>query len=232
MRIGVLPDENAESLKKRYRPLQDYLAVQIGIPCELVVPDSYDHLIQLFHNHKVDIANFGGLTFLKTMTTYGALPLVSRDVDHEFTSYVLVRAKLDVQRLEDTRGLRFSFGAKLSTSGHLRPRHFLMERGIQPETFYAEVFYSGTHDRTATNIRDGVADIGVANARVIDRMFANGSLSHDDVRVLWQTPPYADYVWAIQEGIATDERLRIRDAFFVAFHGQTRARVDSRSFRG
>ncbi len=234
LRIGILPDESERSLMARHGPLQSFLAAQIGIPCELIIPDSYEHLLRQFHDQKVDLAYFGGLTFLKASTADDAVPLVSRDCDHNFTSYVLVRSQSAARHLKDVSGMRLSFGSELSTSGHLMPRHFLLERGINPEMFFAEVRYSGAHDLTAQHVRDGVVDVGVANARVIDQMFDDGVLSRDEVRVLWETPPYVDYVWAIQPGIAPRMRRKIRDAFLslsvanrehASILGQQRARA-------
>ena len=44
-------------------------------------------------------------------------------------------------------------------------------------------------------------------------MLEDGRLESDDVRILWETPPYADYVWALQPGFDAAEREKLRDAF-------------------
>ena len=109
---------------------------------------------------------------------------------------------------------RFSFGSELSTSGHLMPRHFLRsEWQIEPEAFFSAVTYSGTHDRTAQLVRDGAVDIGVANAAVIRQMLDDGRLRNGEIEVVWQTPPYPDYVWAVQREMPAQLKTRLRDAF-------------------
>lgn len=213
LRIGVLPDQSPEALQERYTPLFEHLTRELDIPYEFVASKTYGELIEQFVTGHVDLAYFGGLSFLKAHRAGQAEPLVMRDVDLKFVSCFLVRTDSPATDLSDFQGKVFSYGSELSTSGHLMPRHFLMQRGIRSEDFFAEVRYSGAHDKTAYDVRDGRADLGVANTHVIRSMFADGRLSRDDVRILWETPPYPDYVWAIQPNIGSAQKRRIRDAF-------------------
>jgi phosphonate transport system substrate-binding protein len=213
LRVGVLPDQNAEALQQRYAPLFEHLSGELDIPYEFVASETYETLVEQFAAGRIDLAYFGGLTFLKAHEAGRAEPLVMRDVDAKFISCFLVRTNSPATDVSDFQGKVFSFGSALSTSGHLMPRHFLLQRGIRPEDLFAEVRYSGAHDATAFDVRDGRADLGVANSRVIRSMFADGRLSRDDVRILWETPPYPDYVWAVQPGFDGTLKRRIRDAF-------------------
>lgn len=213
LRIGVLPDESPEMLQKRYQPLFDHLSAQLGINCELVIPASYAELLTMFGDKRIDIANFGGVTFLKAHKQYHAVPLVMRDIDMRFTSYFLVRADEPGQKVTDYRNRPFSFGSRLSTSGHLMPRYFLQIDNIEPEAFFSRIEYSGKHDKTAYDVRDRVVDIGVANAAIIDKMFASNQLSKNEIKILYETPPYADYVWAIRDGFNDQARFDITKAF-------------------
>lgn len=215
LRIGVLPGETKERLVARHSPLAEYLAREIGIPCKLIIPDSYEELVEQFHDGEIDLAYFGGFTFVQAHRSDGAVPLVMRDVDARFTTYFLVRGDNSAQMVKDFKGKSFSFGPRLSTSGHLMPRHFLLEQGIVPEDFFREVQYSGTHDKLVLMVRDKVIDLGVANSLVVQKMFDEGTLAKDDVRVLWETPPYANYVWAIRPIMGEALQIQIRDAFLA-----------------
>lgn len=135
-----------------------------------------------------------------------------RLVDRRFTSYFFVSASHQAGDLQDMAGKSFSFGSTLSTSGHLMPRYFLKQENILPESFFSSVKYSGAHDRTAYQVRDGLVDIGVANSATIRAMLKDKRLKTDDIRVLWETPPCSDYVWAIQPHISPQLQYSIRDA--------------------
>ncbi len=214
LRIGLLPDESEAELYRRYTPLFEFLEKETGIPIELTIPDSYDELVELFSGGSVDLAYFGGYTFVKANIDHGAVPLVMRDVDINFTSVLIANGNSQVKDFTETVGKRFAFGSRLSTSGHLMPRHFMIsEKNIDPEKHFSSVRYSGLHDQTAYWVRDGEVDLGVANGRIIRKMLQDGRLRPQDIRIIWETPPYSDYVWAVQAGVTRKDRDKIRQAF-------------------
>lgn len=215
LRIGVLPDQSAESLRRRFTPLVDYLSTQLKVETELRIPGSYEELLEQFHDREIDLAYFGGFSYIKANHRDRARALVMRRIDTRFTSVFIVAANSDVHTLAQTRGRRLSFGSQLSTSGHLMPRYFLGQMGIDPEAHFGAVEYSGAHDRTAYWVRDGTVDVGSLNAITFRSMLDSALLEPEQVRVLWETPPYADYVWAIHPSIDEDLALAIRDAFLA-----------------
>lgn len=213
LRIGVLPDESPRRLRQRYEPLLDHLSEQLQITCELIIPASYAELLSLFSEGSIDLAYFGGYTYVKARRQAGAFPLVMRRIDTRFTSYFLVGGDDNSESLQDLRGKTIGFGSRLSTSGHLMPRFFLEQQNIEPESFFAGIEYTGAHDKTAYGVRNGRFDVGAANAATVRSMLSDGRLDKGDVRVLWETPPYADYVWAIRPEFDDASRQRLRDAF-------------------
>ncbi len=177
VRVGVLPDQAADRLEARYAPLLSHLSGVSGAKIELVVPDDYEGLLRMFVEGRLDLAYLGGLTFLKARQAGGAIPIAMRDVDARFTSYFMVRANDRVASLAELKGRRLAFGSRLSTSGHLMPRHHMVEIGIDPEAHFSEIKFSGAHDTTALWVRDGVVDVGAVNGLMVDSMFADGRLS-------------------------------------------------------
>jgi len=213
LRIGILPDESEKALRERYVPLFEFLSQETGRPYELVIPSSYEELLSIFGEGQIDLAYFGGATFVKANYDYDAVPLVMRDVDTRFTS-VLVVAGEGFESFEELQGKRLSFGSKLSTSGHLMPRYFLrVDRGVTPEKYFHSIRYSGKHDRTAYWVRDGEVDAGVVNSEIVRKMLADGRLRPGDIRIIWTTPPYTDYVWAMHPQTHPANRERIQRAF-------------------
>jgi len=215
LRVGVLPDTHNATLVDRYTPLIDYLAEQIDFPVKLVLSDSYAHLLALVADKQIDMAHFGGATFVKAYNESHVIPLVMRDVDLRFTSSFIVRSDNPLKTLEDGHDAKLSFGSPLSTSGHFMPRYFMSERSISPESFFSQVVYSGTHDGTVRAVRDGRVDIGVANTLVINRLRDSDATIRDQIRTLWETPPYVDYVWAVRAETVPALRIQLRNAFLM-----------------
>ena len=215
LRLGVLPDSSKKIIDTRVGPLLRYIKRETGIAIELVVPKDYQELLNQFKEKSVDLAIFGGYTFIKAQQEAGAEPFVMRDIDLRFSTMFLVNPDNENKKLEDLKGKTISFGSRLSTSGHLMPRYFLTERKIDPETFFSKVLYSGNHDKTAYWVRDGKVDLGAANSDVIRKMFSDGHLKRDDIRILWETPVYSDYVWAVQSDLDKTIQTRLMDSFLA-----------------
>jgi phosphonate transport system substrate-binding protein len=215
LRVGVLPDEAPDRLQHKYAYLTEALRSRTGFDVELVIPDSYGTLSRMFSEGRVDVAYFGGYTFVRARERDGAVPLVMRDIDARFVSYVLVPADSDAADLADLAGSRFSFGARLSTSGHIMPRHFFAATGIEPEAFFAKVSYSGAHDRTIEQIAAGAVDAGVVNAQIARQWMARRADDVPAVRVLWQSPHYVDYVWAAQPSMTHNTRNAVKEVFLT-----------------
>lgn len=212
-RMVVLPDRDPHLLIKRYSGLVEHLEKETGYKYQIIVPKDYADGLNMFTRGDVEMAFFGGYTFVKAHNLVKAVPLVSRKEDTKFNSVILVRSENLSQNLLDLKGARFSFGARLSTSGHLMPRRFMSEMGIIPEAFFSTVEYSGAHDKTAMWVVKGRVDAGVANAQIINNMFDDGRLNGEKVRILWRSPNYQDYVWAAQASIKKNILNDIRDAF-------------------
>jgi len=214
LRVGVEPDQASTILQQRYAPLIDYLSAQTGIEARLIIPADYAESVRMIGEDKVDIANLGGLSFVEAQSRYRSTALVMREVDTRFTSWFLARPELANSALSDLRGKTIAFGNNLSTSGHLMPRFFLQQQWkIEPEDFFGSVVYSGTHDRTVQYVRDGTVDVGAANSTIVRKMLAEGRIGAGEIQVLWQTPPYPDYVWTVRSGLAESDRIRLRNAF-------------------
>jgi len=215
LNVGVLPDESPEQIRQRYQPLLSYLAATLKIKIELIPVQSYDDLLKKFGAGEIDLVNFGGATYVQARKQYNAIPLVTRDLDRRCSSYILVNADIGAKSLLDLQDKPFAFGSRQSTSGHFMPRYFLKEMDIVPEQFFQTIVYSGAHDATAMLVQKGEVAAGAVNASLIDRMYADGRLDSNRVNILWESPPYVDYVWAVQSKISPDFAIQIRNAFLA-----------------
>ena len=211
-RLGIVPDQNIQKLEKTYLPLVEYISHATGIKGRLIIPPTYSAIVDSFKIGKINIALFGGATFIKAHLESDAQPIALRNVDLRSSSIVLVNVKHYASTLKDLKGVSFGFGSRLSTSGHLMPRYFFNQLGIKPETFFSDVNYSKSHNETALKVQNGDITAGVINSEVIQKMFHSGELNVNKVKVIWQSPPFADYVWASQSTMSSKQIQAFRDA--------------------
>jgi phosphonate transport system substrate-binding protein len=138
LRIGLLPDDSARTLLARFEPMRIRLAKTLQRPVKVTIPSlerpcSYKELVDAFVEGKIDIAYFGGATFLAASNRTPTAPLVMRKRDTRFRSYFITRTGSKAISLEDLKGMRFAFGDKYSTSGYFMPPDYLKEMGIDPK---------------------------------------------------------------------------------------------------
>lgn len=213
LRVGVLPDQTRERLETIYKPFLAYLELSLGIKTQLVVPDSYQDLTRRFVNGELDLAYFGAVTYVEGESKAQAEPLVMRVIDQHFTSVVIARTNLSGSFPNDFRGRSLLFGSPASTSGHRMPRHFFQQSGLVPEDYFGSVGHKSNHDEVLSAVAAGEAELGVLNREVFRKNIANGSIDPALLRVVWESPPYSNYVWATSPRLPRATREQLLDAF-------------------
>ena len=215
LRVSAIPDEAPTELQRKFKPLGDYLKKETGLDVQFTPVTDYAAVVEGLANNKIDLAWLGGFTFVQARirTNGGALPIVQRSEDEKFTSKFIVPIDSPAKTLADLKGKNFAFGSPSSTSGHLMPRYFLMKAGVNPDTDFKAVAFSGAHDATLAFVASGRADGGALNASVMDKLVESGNPNAAKVRVLGTTPPYFDYNWTVRPGLDPALTKKLTDAF-------------------
>ena len=204
LRVGGIPDQDAQRLARRYEIFADYLSKELDVTVEYVPSVSYSAVVTAFSQNDVQLAFFGALTGVQArMQNPGARAIVQRAHDAEFHSKYVVRGGdefADLNSLDDLVGktgdLTITFGSESSTSGHLMPRYFLGEAGINvADDFRTAPGFSGSHDKTWQLVAAGSYDVGALAEDVWERAVTEGNADPAQVRELDTTPNYFNYNW-------------------------------------
>ncbi len=201
LKIGGIPDQDASRLARRYDGFASYLSNKLDVKVKYVPSVDYAAVVTAFSQGQLQVAFFGGLTGVQArLQNPGAQAIAQRENDARFHSKFIARADLPIESLDDLKAqasdLTITFGSPSSTSGHLMPRHFLMQAGIDPDTdFREEVSFSGSHDATWQLVESGAFDIGALNEDIWDRVVQEGTVDASAVKEFYTTPDYFDYNW-------------------------------------
>ena len=200
--IGGIPDQDVSLLEERFDGVADYLSAELDIPVAYQPSVDYAALVTAFSSGDITLGWFGGLTGVQArLETPGAEAVAQRPIDTEFHSVFIAHQSVEASSLTELAGLSFTFGSESSTSGHLMPRFFLSEAGVDPESAFSTVGYSGSHDTTWSLVEAGSYDAGVLNGSVWGRAVDEGQVDTNVVRVVERTPPYFDYHWVVHPDI-------------------------------
>lgn len=215
-RVTAIPDESPTELARKAAPLVKYLEAKLGMKVEFTPVNDYAAAVEALVNKKVDLAWFGGFTFVQANVRSGgkALPLVQRVEDEKFKS-VFITTDPKIQGLADLKGKDLSFGSQSSTSGHLMPRSFLLAAGVNPDKDLHRVAFSGAHDATIAAVASGKVQAGALNISVWEKFVADGKVDTAKVRVFYTTPPYFDYNWTVYAEMPAALREKLSSALLA-----------------
>ncbi|MEH6493234.1 putative selenate ABC transporter substrate-binding protein [Halopseudomonas sp.] len=215
LRVSAIPDEAPTELMRKFEPLGKYLEAELGMPVTFQPVSDYAGVVEALGAKRLDLAWLGGFTFVQAkLRTGDAVPLVQREQDEVFTS-TFITADPDVKAHADLKGKSFAFGSVSSTSGHLMPRYFLQQDGIDPDTFFSRVGFSGAHDATVAWVESGKVDAGVLNSSVWEKLLEQDKINTDKVRVYAVTPTYYDYNWTVRGDLDPALVEKIKAAFLA-----------------
>lgn len=200
LRLSMIPATDPGKMIREGQPLIAYLERETGVKVEMTVPTNYAAVVEAVINDKVDIAHFGGFTYVQASARAGARPLVQRERDQNFHSVFITQPKSRINSLVDLKGHSFAFGDVNSTSGHLMPEYYMREAQVEPQVI-AKAVYTGGHDATALAVANKKVDAGAMDELVYERMTKEGKINDSQIRVFYTTPPFMDYVWAARKDL-------------------------------
>ncbi len=210
--IGFIPQGNAVFMVKKWEPLADYLAKELGLPVETVFRSSYREIISAFSNGEMDICLTGAFMYVLARQEADIRPLVRRKKfgTSFYHSLIIVRKDTGIMSIGDLQGKTFAFTDKESTTGYLLPVAMMRQRGILDlEKYFSEVIYTGNHDSVLLAVHTRSAD-GAAMSNTRWRP-ENPKIS--DLRIIWKSDPILLGPFSVRGDLDRDLTERIKEAF-------------------
>jgi phosphonate transport system substrate-binding protein len=200
LRFSAIPDKTTTGQAERFKPVAEFLSKELGVKVEFVPAIDYSASVEKFENGDIQLAWFGGVSGVQARNAVdGAKALAAGKEDLAFKSYFIANSATGLERSDDFPAaiaeLNFTYGSSGSTSGCLMPSHFIMANtGKSPFDFFEKKpGFSGAHDSTALAVQDGNFQAGVLSYTTFDEMVAEGKIDPAKVKVIWETPAFADY---------------------------------------
>ncbi|MFZ5652361.1 MAG: phosphate/phosphite/phosphonate ABC transporter substrate-binding protein [Bacillota bacterium] len=202
LRVGLIPNQAPDKIKAQYEPFRDYLSKKTGMDVELFVATDYTGVVEAMAGDKLDLAYFGGLTYVQARKKADIYPIVT-EIDRytkttKYSSLIIVPADSPIKSLSQLKGKTFAFGDVSSTSGSLYPRIMLDKAGIKVPGDLKSVVYTGSHDATALAVQNKTVDAGGVEGRILKKMIDKGTVDQSRIRVLLESDPIEGYPWVVR----------------------------------
>jgi len=172
--IALLPERNVFEQKKRYQPLQEYLSKAIGQPVTFKLLDNYQVIFTEILEHRVEGAFFGSMNGAIAQLK-GGVEILARPVELSGVSTYtgVIFSKIDSRITKDPKtwkGMRIALVNKATTAGYLYPMSLLRLSGYkgEPEAFFKQMIFTGSHDAAILAVFNGEADFGACKNTVYE----------------------------------------------------------------
>ena len=213
-RVTTIPEEAATEQVRKFTPIARYLEKQLGTKVEFTPVSDYPAAVEALVNRKVDLVWFGGFTHVQAQIRSGGkiVPIAQREEDTKFQSVFIAKKDSGIRALPDLKGRQVSFGSQSSTSGHLMPRHFLLQAGLNPEKDFRRIAYSGAHDATIASVVSGKVDAAALDITVWRKFVSENKVDTAAVDVFYTTPPFFNYNWSVHADMPAELRQKVTRA--------------------
>jgi len=217
LRVTTIPEEAATEQMRKFGPLTKYLERTVGMKVSFVPVNDYPAAVEALVNKQVDLVWFGGFTYVQAQIRSGGkiVPIAQREEDTKFRSVFITQKNSGITKLADLKGKQVSFGSQSSTSGHLMPRSFLLDAGINPDRDFKRVAYSGAHDATIASVVSGRVDAAALDITVWNKFVNEKKVDTNKVDVFFTTPPYFNYNWSVNADMPIALREKITKALLA-----------------
>ena len=197
--IGGIPDQDIALLTRRFETVSNYLSEQLDLEVRYIPSVSYAALVTAFEQGDIQLGWFGSLTGVQARAAApGSQAIVQRARDASFHSVFIAGPGVEANDLQGLEGLTFTFGSESSSSGHLMPRYYMVEEGVDPDADLSGVpGYSGSHDKTWQLVETGSYQAGALSEAVWESAVEDGRVDTSRVRAFYTTPPYHNYNWSV-----------------------------------
>ena len=213
-RVTTIPEEAATEQVRKFAPIANYFEKRLGMKVEFTPVSDYPAAVEALVNKKVDLVWFGGFTHVQAQIRSGGkiVPIAQREEDTKFQSVFIAKTDSGIKQLADLKGKQISFGSQSSTSGHLMPRHFLLQAKIDPEKDFKRVAYSGAHDATIASVVSGKVEAAALDITVWKKFVGENKVDTKAVDVFFTTPTYFNYNWSVHADMPAELRAKVQKA--------------------
>lgn len=214
LKVALLPDENASTIIKNNKALEEYLETKLGKRIELIVTTDYSSMIEATRHGRIDLAYFGPLSYVLARQKSEIEPFAALRSKGSTTyqSVLIANTAAGINSISDIRGKNMAYGDKVSTSSHLIPKSVLAEKGLEAKRDYQEHFV-GSHDAVAMAVQNGHAQAGGLSRPILEALLERKILDPTRVKVLEYSKPFPQYPWTMRSNLKPELKEKIRSAF-------------------
>jgi phosphonate transport system substrate-binding protein len=157
------------------------------MPITYFTGTSYSAVIEAMRAKRVDAMQVGPFAYLLAVQEANAEALAigvttraepgkfDPTIRDSYYSVISVKKGSGINKIDDLKGKNFNFVDPASTSGHLVPKTFFLNRGINPDTDMRTVF-AGSHPTSVIALWNGKSDAAASTEATLYNLAQTGQI--------------------------------------------------------
>jgi len=190
--IGLIPEQNVFRQMERYEPIGEYIKAKTGISIRFTILPRYGNIIDSFTSEKMDGAFWGSFTGAMAIKKLGVEPIARPlwlDGTSTYHGFVFVRRDSGIRSVADMKGKTIAFVEKATTAGYVFPMAYFRSNGVRdPDTYFKDHYFAGSHDATVIAVIEGKADVGCAKNTIFRLVASRDPRVEKDLLILAESP--------------------------------------------
>ena len=207
----ISPKGNVES----YSDLLSYIGRKLNRRVELVQRQTYAEVNDLVKNGDVDVAFVCTSAYVVGQRDFGMELLVAPQVNGEtvYYSLLIVPADSPARSMADLSRKVFAFTDPISLTGRVYPTSLVKSLDGSPETFFARIFFTYSHDNAIKAVADKVADGASVDSLVYDYLVARDATIAQRTRIIHRSPAFGIPPVVVNPNLSPQFKEALRELF-------------------
>jgi phosphonate transport system substrate-binding protein len=208
-----VPSMQTETVLFNGQQIGRMLGGALGMPVDTVVATSFTAAIEAMCAGRADIGALNPFGYVLAHNKCG-VEVAAISVRFGLPYYraqISARADAGVTKITDLRGKRFAFVDPASTSGYLFPAALLKKMGYDPDHFFSQTIFAGSHPNVIIAIYRGQVDAGATFEDARQNVVQQFRDVMDKIKPVAYTDPIPNDTWSLNAKLPADLKVKIRD---------------------
>ncbi|HET7265457.1 MAG TPA: phosphate/phosphite/phosphonate ABC transporter substrate-binding protein [bacterium] len=225
--MAFVPSGEARTILDSGNRVAQLLEMATGYKFEPFVATSYAGVIEAMGAGRADIGWLNTFSYVIAHQKYGVevrLVTVRFGLPY-YRAEIITQSTSGINGLPDLRGKRFAFVDPASTSGYLFPVAGLKKAGYDPQKFFGQTIFAGSHNNVVLAVYQGRVDAGSVFEDARGTVQKTLPDVMQKVKVVWKSDPIPNDTVSFRKGLPEEVKAKVTTALLR--FSQTPAGLDA-----